>query len=1129
MAAPRYLVNFDWRQSRHRPMRFAFQARDKPRQSDINFIEIFSATTNDRCSVPPEQAAPSTTAVLAIRRLTAGASASLPTAVPPTSDTAFHTSSNNISGEAATEISQKATSEKAAGNAEDLATDGSLWDRAYDDLKGEKDKEPNLIDVYEDLLSRVLIGAPSKTPPSPQERDDASDVKNLTPQHDAIARREKLRQITELGLKHMEDKNVSTTLLGHKIVLQDVVANVAGAVGWAEDYIKDAVKDLPYASIIVAGVSLVLPLLKNPPAVEAANQDGFTYVTSQMRYYVAMESLLLPEHMKADLKADLTDRLIDLYKLIIDFQVRSVIRFYRSRTKNFFRGTINYDGWDKKIQNIKENDAALVQKFETAMSGTGLDISRSSLQELRKLAQEASKQRASLSSLIRISQEQLSVLQRIDQHITDPQDQICLQHLRTTNPRDDKDRIEKDKGGLLKDSYRWILDNDDFRHWRKDPKSRLLWVKGDPGKGKTMLLCGIIDELTKSTNTAAVSFFFCQATDVRINNATAVLRGLLYLLVKQQRSLISYVRESYDDSGKQLFEDANAWMALSKIFTNIVNDERLQSTYLVIDALDECTRDLSLLLDLLVQKSSVCPRVKWIVSSRNWPSIEKDLDTATQRVDLRLELNENSVSAAVTIYVRFKVERLAKRNNYSKDTQDAVERYLSVNAHGTFLWVALVCQELATTPGWKAQKKLTVCPPGLDALYGRMMDQICKSEDAALCKDILAILSVVYRPITLDELTALVDMPDGVSGNYEALAEISAKDYLLKQTREEIFPSGIEDIHRTIFSRSLRVMRETLRRDIYNLGAPGFPIDQVTQPNPDPLATARYSCVYWIDHMRDCDPSKNAKDLQDCSLIDSFLRQKYLHWLEALSLLRSMSEGVASMLRLEGLLQAGEEISPLIDRARDASRFIRYHKWAIENSPLQVYASALVFSPARSITRYQFKKEEPEWIIRKPAIADDWSACLQTLEGHSDTVWSVAWSHDAARLASASADKTVKIWDRATGQCLSTLYVGRTPHYLQFDASSFDLLHTERGTFDLRTVVISTVLDPASPNRFSPLAVGYGLSSNHDWITYQGQKLLWLPPEHRASCSAISGTVVSIGCSSGRILILTLLDSNPIS
>ncbi|KAH8902624.1 hypothetical protein BR93DRAFT_886852, partial [Coniochaeta sp. PMI_546] len=69
----------------------------------------------------------------------------------------------------------------------------------------------------------------------------------------------------------------------------------------------------------MVGVSLVLPLLKNLSAAEAANQKGFTYVTLQMRYYVVMESLLLPEHMKPEVKADLIERLMNLYKFIIDF------------------------------------------------------------------------------------------------------------------------------------------------------------------------------------------------------------------------------------------------------------------------------------------------------------------------------------------------------------------------------------------------------------------------------------------------------------------------------------------------------------------------------------------------------------------------------------------------------------------------------------------------------------------------------------------------------------------------------------------------------------------------------------------------------------------------------------------
>ncbi|KAL2193977.1 hypothetical protein P885DRAFT_80752, partial [Corynascus similis CBS 632.67] len=43
--------------------------------------------------------------------------------------------------------------------------------------------------------------------------------------------------------------------------------------------------------------------------------------------------------------------------------------------------------------------------------------------------------------------------------------------------------------------------------------------------------------------------------------------------------------------------------------------------------------------------------------------------------------------------------------------------------------------------------------------------------------------------------------------------------------------------------------------------------------------------------------------------------------------------------------------------------------------------------------------------------------CVSTLQGHSDLAYSVAWSQDGSRLASASDDETVKIWDLATGKC----------------------------------------------------------------------------------------------------------------
>jgi hypothetical protein len=501
----------------------------------------------------------------------------------------------------------------------------------------------------------------------------------------------------------------------------------------------------------------------------------------------------------------------------------------------------------------------------------------------------------------------------------------CLHDLRPTDPRKDKERIEEAKGGLLEGSYRWVLDNANFQQWLKDPQSRLLWIKGDPGKGKTMLLCGIINELQKMIASAvSMSYFFCQATDSRINSATGVLRGLLYLLVSQQPALVSHIRKKYDHAGKSMFEDANAWVTLTEIFTDVLQDLSLGTAYLIVDALDECVTDLPKLLEFVVKQSSAS-RIKWIVSSRNYPDIEEQLEQAGHKVRLSLELNAASVSAAVSIFIKQKVLQLAQQKKYDEQTQGVVLERLTLNANNTFLWVALVCQDLQATAKRNVLKKLDLFPPGLDALYKRMMQQISKSDDAKLCQQLLALIVLVYRPITLQELVALAEQLDNIADESE-LREIiglcgsfltlqgetiyfvhqSAKDFLLDKAVAEVFPSGIEAVHYAIFARSLQAMSKTLQRDMYRLQELGVLIEEAEQPDPDPLALSRYSCIYWVDHLCMSDPVCSAtykQDIQDEGAVHAFLRENYLHWLEALSLCRGMAKGVLSIANLQSLVK----------------------------------------------------------------------------------------------------------------------------------------------------------------------------------------------------------------------------------
>lgn len=513
--------------------------------------------------------------------------------------------------------------------------------------------------------------------------------------------------------------------------------------------------------------------------------------------------------------------------------------------------------------------------------------------------------------------------------------------MRLTDPRDDKTRIKQIKGGLLKDSYKWILDHPDFRRWRDDDQSRLLWIKGDPGKGKTMLLIGIIEELEKQKESAPdaglLSFFLCQSTDSRLNNATAGLRGLIYLLLDQQPSLISHLRKKYDHAGQRLFEDANTLYALSEIFRDMLRDPSLRGTYLIIDALDECQKELPQLLDLIVQNSSApSTHVKWIVSSRNnRPDIERRLRPDDACVRLSLELNSQHVSDAVDVYIDQKTSELTSIT-HDKALRDQARDRMRRKANKTFLWVSLVVKELQDLEdveyeeSWDVLQVLEEVPSDLIPLYDRMIEQIrqLKNRDPEFCRLVLSTVTLAYRPLHLLELPIMAGLKGQLLHNTKVqrivnkcgsfltiqedhvyLIHQSAKDYLNTNASAVIFLSRPAEVHYDVFSRSLQVMSETLRRDIYNLRHPGISIDQVKPDCLDSLTPLRYSCVYWADHLCDhlCEVDSSSLEyqsgLRDSGIVHLFLQKNFLYWLEALSLMRSMSDGVLAVVKLESLLR----------------------------------------------------------------------------------------------------------------------------------------------------------------------------------------------------------------------------------
>ena len=500
----------------------------------------------------------------------------------------------------------------------------------------------------------------------------------------------------------------------------------------------------------------------------------------------------------------------------------------------------------------------------------------------------------------------------------------CLLELRSTDPRHDKARLEETKGGLL-ELYRWVFDEPAFKRWRAEDASRLLWIKGDPGKGKTMLICGIIDELRPATKlvepsaSTLLSFFYCQATDSRINSAVAVVRGLLYLLAVQHPPIVPHIRKKYDQAGSQLFKDANAWTAVTEILTTVLGDPELPVTYLVIDALDECEQDLPKLLAYIV-KTSALPRVKWIVSSRNKRDIEMKLRLGPEeRLDLEIRDTAEQVSLAVSKYIEHCVSGLPGIQD-DPSLREKVEDVMLRKASGTFLWVSLVAKELQDVMPWDIMDTLQQMPTDLQDIYGRMMANIqrMKSKYQPLCLMVLATVVSTYRPLHLEELASIAGLPDSISASIKFVADIATscgsfltlRDdfvYIIHQSAEDFleerfkasFMRERQSVHHDLFMRSLATMSGTLRRNIYEAMPSAQLVDIIRRrPSPDPLNPVRYACTYWVDHLGDSEQTT-----EDSQLVYNFLRQHFLHWLEALGILESISVGILSMRKLEVVLK----------------------------------------------------------------------------------------------------------------------------------------------------------------------------------------------------------------------------------
>ncbi|KAI0301914.1 hypothetical protein B0F90DRAFT_1716338 [Multifurca ochricompacta] len=562
---------------------------------------------------------------------------------------------------------------------------------------------------------------------------------------------------------------------------------------------------------------------------------------------------------------------------------------------------------------------------------------------------------------------------------------------------------------------------------RGSDEPMLCWLNGVAGSGKS----SISHELaaTLHAKRQPYSCFFFRQDDASL--AVSAIKLLAYGLsfVSGLRELIIQAMEQTNDTRINLTMEEQFMALIVTPLQEFASICPFLTVVLVIDGVDECPAEIR--PSFLAAIHSGVPRlpssVKMFFASRPRGDVRGFVEDL-KPLEINVAVGVGQDDGDVEQFLQHELLGICKAAGLERTwTASQIKRdaaALSSKACGLFQWAKLASALLTerVRPREVIARILNVDASStpevnLDALYTEVLDIALPGatddkDIGPLFRQVVGTVVVAKQPLTISAIRTLlkaggVDDGGAIRTVLENLGCVLALhhtrsgavvvrighpsfyDYVTSPQRCP--PTWLIDLHQTsvqLGSHCFSLMGRKLKRDICRMRND---ICDTLSAHHNGL---RYACNHGFTHMNG--------DSGNLRMLETFLMEKLLEWLEVMSLLKLLDTAAELMQRtLADLQQQNISISH-VEILQDAIRFVGRFGSVINKSAIHIYFSALPFTPQETMLYRVYSLRYRDIPRVTLGYAESWPEGLCTvrsLGGNEDTPRRLAFSADSSHLA----------------------------------------------------------------------------------------------------------------------------------